>query len=120
MVLVAFRLSEALRERMKKSPTYQREGEGQFIREAIAEKLRSMGVEVPNEEVYRGPRTGIGGRPTHRSNRQRMTDVSGAPKDLKPLGEDALTEGVSLPSRAESMSGESVKQALIKKGKDKA
>jgi hypothetical protein len=96
MVLVAFRLSQDLRERMAASPTCQRDGEGQFIREAIAEKLRSMGVEVPDVEVYRGPRKGIGGRPTHRSKLPTVATLAGRVSDLKPVepgaGEASLAE----------------------------
>lgn len=121
MVLVAFRLSEALRDRMKQSPTYQRDGEGQFIREAIAERLRALGEDVPDVEVYRGPRKGIGGRPTHRSKLPTVATFAGGVRDLKPVEganpEASLAEEPA-PVYKVKPAAESLAVKLGKKAKD--
>ena len=62
MVLVAFKIPEELRERVLATPQAKAHGIGQFMREAIAEKLGIEGrvlVDPPS-------RQGIGGRPTHK------------------------------------------------------
>lgn len=69
MVLVAFRLPDGLRQKVLACAKEAGESEGMFIRRALQMKLESLGVSVGNDLVTTGPRTGIGGFPTHKRNR---------------------------------------------------
>jgi hypothetical protein len=69
MKLVAFRLPEAFRAKVLACAATAGESEGLFIRRALQMKLESLGFPVSNELVQPGPRTGVGGFPTHKRNR---------------------------------------------------
>lgn len=69
MVLVAFKIPEELRDRVLATPQAKAHGIGQFMREAIAEKLGIEGrglVDPPS-------RRGVGGRPTHDPNKRKAS-----------------------------------------------
>lgn len=85
MELVAFKIPIALRELMAGTELVKRDGEGQFIREAIREKLLSLGYAVEDDLTFRASRKGVGGRPTHRTVQSAAIGLNAvAPSTSKP------------------------------------
>jgi hypothetical protein len=76
MELVAFKIPLALREKMAETDLVKRDGEGQFIREAIREKLMALGYVVEDSLTFRASRKGVGGRPTHRAVQTAAIEVN--------------------------------------------
>lgn len=76
MELIAFKLPQKLRDAMSLTETVIRDGEGQFIREAIREKLVGLGYTIEEDLAFRGSRKGIGGRPTHRTSVDPVSSTS--------------------------------------------
>jgi hypothetical protein len=82
MVLVAFRLPDELRAKVLKAARENNESEGLFIRKALQQKLETMGIGVGDNLVLPGPRTGVGGYPTHLKNRPPVIEPSVGPVAL--------------------------------------
>lgn len=69
MVVISLRMPTALRVALERVAERMNETEGEFIRRAIADRLRGEGAEIPDDLLKRKSRKGIGGYPTHRSKR---------------------------------------------------
>jgi hypothetical protein len=65
METVTLKMPSSLRDAINGTAEAQIDGEGQFIREAIASKLRKLGYAVGDEMWRRPSRKGVGGRPKH-------------------------------------------------------
>lgn len=65
----------------------------QFLRDALAEKLANLGIDVPRGMVVAPDRAGKGGQPSHRKNRQPAiaTETSDAPSSF-PVGDSVTFE----------------------------
>lgn len=76
MVPVSLKMPKALRDQMLRVAESREESEGQFIRVAVADRLRGLGEQVSDATLRRPSRKGVGGRPTHRAG--------GPPKPPRP------------------------------------